>query len=112
MIEWDEAITEVETAKNFPKLTKDIKPQSQEILKSSKKDQLNTHIHTETHKLKTHTQLGTSQKICWKSIRKILYWKQFREKKRQIIFEEETVRPGVGELQLAGQIWPISCFCI
>lgn len=43
-------------AKNFPKSTKDIKLQIQEVLTPSKKDQLNIHNHTEAHEFnKTHT---------------------------------------------------------
>lgn len=39
---------EEEMAKNFPKSTKDLKVQIQEVLMHTKKDQL-THIHTQRH---------------------------------------------------------------
>lgn len=39
---------EEEMAKNFPKSTKDLKVQIQEVLMHTRKDQL-THIHTQRH---------------------------------------------------------------
>lgn len=64
-------------AKNFPKSTKEIMVQIQEVLTSLKKDQLNIYTHTEAHELKTHTHTGILQKICKKPHRKKnTVWKQ------------------------------------
>ena len=99
-----------EMAKNFPKSTKDLKVQIQEVLMHTRKDQL-THIHTQrhievtrkkTHKLKYLTEylLETTreEKYCIESN---------LEKKRQITFKEETDQGG----PVTGQVWPITCFC-
>ena len=59
---------EEEMAKNFPKSTKDLKVQIQEVLKHTKKDQL-THIQTQRYMKwgkKKNANLSTSQNTCWK----------------------------------------------
>lgn len=61
--ECSKVITEEDMAKNFPKSTKEIMVQIQEVLTSLKKDQLNIYTHTEAHELKTHTH--TLQKYIY-----------------------------------------------
>lgn len=89
---------EEEMAKNFPKSTKDLKVQIQEVLKHTKKDQL-THIQTQRYmrwgKKKKKRKLKYITEYLLETTRKEKYCIESNlEKKRQITFKEETDQGG------------------